>query len=75
MLGMSQETIDKVLDHIYYYEGKEYRLVNEVKLKHPTTGEWVDAFHYMQRGSKETYVMEKQDFLSKFEPYSKRYRV
>ena len=74
MLGVSQETIDKILEHIYYYKGKEYRLVSEVKLKHPTTGEWIDAIQYLQRGNKEmSFVREKEDFIKKFEPYSKRF--
>ena len=56
------------LYEIYTYKGQRYRARQMVRLKHPTTGEWVDAVAYTKEYSGELYVREATDFRAKFVP-------
>lgn len=56
----------------YFYPKNKhtYEVLDEVKMKDPTTGEWKDAYLYTQITDQGLhygmYVREKQDFLKKF---------
>ena len=56
----------------FYYPKNQhtYEVLDEVKMKDPTTGEWKPAYLYTQvtdQGLHQgMYVREKQDFLKKF---------
>jgi hypothetical protein len=60
---------------VFDYKGEKYKVINELKMKHPTTREWVDAFLYtpIQRTldleeleTPQLYVREKSEFLERF---------
>lgn len=60
----------------FYYPKNQhtYELLDEFKMKDPTTGEWKDAYLYTEvlpNGlHKGMYAREKEDFLSKFQAVS-----
>ena len=52
--------------YIYPKNGYTYRVIQEAKMKDPTTGEWKNSVFYTDGDS--AYCMEKKDFLDKFKP-------
>lgn len=50
--------------YIYLKNGHTYRVIQEAKMKDPTTGEWKDSVFYTDGDS--AYCREKEDFLDKF---------
>lgn len=52
--------------YIYLKNGHTYKVIQEAKMKDPTTGEWRTAILYTDGGS--AYCREKEDFLAKFKP-------
>ena len=53
----------------YRYKGKLYKFVRLVRLKHPTTREWVAAVQYEKSPNTtgDLYVRELREFLNRFE--------
>ena len=52
--------------YIYSKSGLIYKVIQEAKMKNPTTGEWKDSVFYTDGDS--AYCREKKDFLDKFKP-------
>lgn len=46
--------------------GHTYKVIQEVEMEDPTTGEWKDSVLYTDGNS--VYCQEKEDFLDKFKP-------
>lgn len=61
-----------MIGKLYKYPktGTVYKVLQEVKMKDPSTGEWEEAIIYTDRNS--TYCREKEDFIAKFELYGER---
>lgn len=51
---------------LYSYKGNIYKVLFEVQLKHPVTGEWIEAYMYQSFKDSTVYVRESADFRSKF---------
>lgn len=56
--------------YIYPKNGYTYRVIQEAKMKDPTTGEWKDSVFYADGDS--AYCREKKDFLNKFVPVEEK---
>lgn len=84
MNGMGEEMSDKEIEDLqnkwikqfnieqprYYYPKNDhyYRVIEECRMKDPTTGEWYDAIIYVNdMTDKPKYIREKEDFLKKFQ--------
>ena len=53
---------------VYQYKGNDYVVTGEVKFKDPASGDWVQAYQYVNRDDPgSVYVREKLDFEAKFE--------
>ena len=53
---------------LFRYKGNDYVVTGEVKFKDPASGEWAQAYLYVNRNEPDTvYVREKSDFDAKFE--------
>lgn len=52
--------------YIYPKNGRTYKVIQEAKMKDPTTGEWKTAILYTDGDS--AYCRGKEDFLAKFKP-------
>lgn len=52
------------LNWFYPKNQHSYAIIEEVKMKNPSTGEWQDSFLYTD--GKGMYVREKQDFINNF---------
>lgn len=70
-IGFTNTTMVK-----FYYPKNQhtYKVIADVRMKDPTTGEWKDAFLYVQikddGSTTGRYVRDKKDFLSKFQAVS-----
>lgn len=49
-----------------YPHDKKYSVVGQVRMKDPTTREWIDGICYSN--GEEYFVREKNDFYNKFKP-------
>lgn len=53
----------------YRYKGNIYYIVDEVKMKHPVTREWVEAIIYAKDDeSSDMYCREAVEFYERFKP-------
>lgn len=57
------------IEGAYEYKGKKYSVQGSVKFKHPETRQWIEAVEYCDWEVSETYVREKNEFLSKFKKW------
>ena len=53
--------------YIHYNNNKLYKVISEVKIQ--VNDIWVPAILYKEKGKKEKYVRELQEFLLKFDEY------
>lgn len=60
----AKELWDKEMHWYYPKNGHNYAIIDEVRMKDPTTREWKDAFLYTD--GKGFYVREQDDFNTKF---------
>lgn len=56
---------------MYTYKGTYYRVLAEVKMKHPITREWVDGILYTNKNKPELFVREKNEFYNLFKEAEK----
>ena len=59
-----KDRIHQINHSKYVYKGHYYTVLQNLKMKNPSTGEWQEAVLYTD--GKGTYVREARDFFNKF---------
>ena len=59
-----RDRIHQINHSKYVYKGHYYTVLQNLKMKNPSTGEWQEAVLYTD--GKGTYVREARDFFNKF---------